>query len=432
MKSLDYRKIITELCRIILGVTFLFSGVVKSIDPIGGALIMENYFGAFGLSVLNPLALFASVNLTALEFLLGICILTAVYPKLTTICMLALMTFMTLLTLYLAIFNPVHDCGCFGQAIILTNLETFLKNALILLPASIVTFVYYEKMTPVYTYKVYWFTVIFGYLYIVGFTYYNYYHLPLIDFLPYKIGVNIPQQMSFPEGAPQDIFDFIYEKDGKKKAFKPADIPYEDDSWSFVERKLIKKGYEPPITSFELYDENEYNIADMLLENDRGVFLLISPALEKASDKHIDEINNIYDYAVEQEMLFYCATSSSKEIRDLWVHNTGAEYPFLTADDVTLKSIVRANPGLVLLKSGTILQKWNHNDIPSDEAVADVIEGLLNPADEKILKENNLMLWFSYCFALPLLFVWMYDYFRNRRKISLKPVTSPLPPSKGE
>ena len=413
---MDYKKILAEFCRFILGGTFLFSGIVKAVDPVGGVIIMESYFAAFGLSALNPIALFASINLSALEFLLGVCILLAVYRKYTTLFMLVFMAFMTLLTLYLAIFNPVHDCGCFGQVIILTNLETFLKNALILMPASVVTYIYHKKMTPVYTCKVYWFSVVFGYLFAVVFTLYNYYHLPLIDSLPFKVGVNIPEQMSFPEGAAQDVYDFIYEKEGKKKAFKPKDAPLDDDSWTFVERKLIKQGYVPPITSFELYDANDNNIADMLLNNDKGVFLLISPAIEKANDRHIDEINNIYDYAVENELLFYCVTSSSKENIAAWIHNTGAEYPFLNADDVMLKSIVRANPGLVLLKSGTILQKWNHNDIPSEETAETVIEALLNPSDDTNEKEINPMIVFCCSFVLPLLLVWTYDYLRNRRK----------------
>jgi hypothetical protein len=271
-------------------------------------------------------------------------------------------------------------------------------------------------MTPVYTHKVYWFSVIFGYLFAVWFSYYNYYHLPPIDFLPYKTGINIPQQMSFPDDAPQDVYDFIYEKEGKKKAFKPDAIPFDDDSWTFVDRKLIKQGYVPPISSFELYDSNDNNIADDLLEDERGVFLLTAPSLEKASDKHIDEINAVYDYAVENNMLFYCVTNSSKESMNAWIQNTGAEYPFLTADDVMLKSIVRANPGLVLLKSGTILHKWSHYDIPSEEDVAAVVEELLNPTGEKNKEEMNRLVWFSCVFVVPLLLVWIYDYFRNRRK----------------
>lgn len=416
MKSINFRKIITEICRIILGITFIFSGTVKAIDPVGGAIKMEDYFGAFGLSFLNPIALFASINLSAVEFLLGVCILMAVYRKFTTICMLVFMSFMTLLTLYLAIFNPVHDCGCFGEAIILTNWETFFKNFLLLLPASIVVFIYHKKMTPVYTHKVYWFVVLFGYLFSVGFSYYNYDHLPIMDFRPYKVGANIPQLMSFPENAPQDQYEFIYEKDGKRESFTPETAPAGDPSWTFVDAKLIKPGYVPPITSFELYDANEDNIAEEILADENGIFLLISPKLEKASDKNIDEINNIYDYSVEHHLKFYCVTSSTKEAVDTWINNTGAEYPFLTADDVTLKTIIRANPGLVLLKSGTILDKWNHNDIPSEETVDAIINEFQDLSGEKNNKEMNLWVWIVCSFTLPLLLVWIYDYFRNRKR----------------
>ena len=424
MKFIDYRKIITEMCRIILGATFLFSGTVKAIDPVGGAIKMEDYFGAFGLSVFNPLSLFASINLSAVEFLLGVCILMAVYRKLTTFCMLVFMSFMTILTLYLAIFNPVHDCGCFGEAIIITNWQTFFKNFLVLLPASIITFVYYKKMTPIYTFKVYWFVVLFGYLYSVGFSYYNYYNLPIMDFRPYKIGANIPQLMSYPDDAPMDEYELIYEKNGKKEAFTPATIPIDDPEWKFVEQKITKVGYTPPILSFELYDSNDDNIAEEILADEKGVFLLLSPKLEKADEKSIDEINNIYDYSVEHNLKFYCVTSSSKEAIYTWVLHSGAEYPFLTADDVTIKTIIRSNPGLVLLKSGTILNKWHYNDIPPEEKASDVINALLNPTDGEKEQEKNTWVLIICSFTLPLLLVWIYDYFRNRRKSKQKKILS--------
>ena len=387
MTSIDYRKIITEICRVILGATFLFSGTVKAIDPVGGAIKMEDYFNAFGFSVFNPIALFASINLSAVEFVLGICIIMAVYRKLTTICMLAFMSFMTLLTLYLAIFNPVHDCGCFGEAIIITNWQTFFKNFFVLFPASVVTFFFYKKMTPVYTYKAYWFVVLFGYLFSVGFSYFNYYNLPIMDFRPFKNGANIPELMSFPEDAQQDEYQFIYEKNGKKEAFTPETSPAGDPEWTFVESKLIKQGYVPPITSFELYDKNEENIAEEILAEKNGVFLLIAPNLEKANEKHIDKINNIYDFSIENHLKFYCATSSAEEGINAWINNTGAEYSFLKADDVTLKTIIRSNPGLVLIKSGIILKKWHYNDIPSEETANAVINELLNPSGEKREKE---------------------------------------------
>lgn len=416
MKTIDYRKIITEICRIILGVTFIFSGTVKCIDPVGGAIKIEDYFGAFGLSALNPLATFVSFNLSAIEFMLGLCILMAVYRKLTTICMLAFMTFMTLLTLYLALFNPVHDCGCFGEAIILTNWQTFFKNFLVLLPASVITYIYHKRMTPVYTHKVYWFIVLFAYAFPMWLSWYNYSHLPIEDFRPYKVGANIPELMSFPADAPQDEYEFIYERNGEKKAFAPENAPAGDSTWTFVEAKLIKEGYIPPIISFELYDDMEDNIAEEILSAENGAFLLIIHKTEKASDKKIDEINTIYDYAQEHQLDFYGVTSSTREEINTWINNTGAEYPFLTADDVTLKTIIRSNPGLVLLKSGTILNKWHYNDIPSEDQVNAVMDGLLYSQEKKAEKDRSPWIWIIGCFSLPLLFVWLYDYLSNRRK----------------
>ncbi|MDR2680732.1 MAG: DoxX family protein [Tannerella sp.] len=418
MKSADCRKIITEICRVILGATFIFSGTVKAIDPVGGGIKIEDYFGAFGLTALNPVAIWIAVNLSAFEFMLGVCILMAVYRKLTTICMLTFMSFMTLLTLYLAIFNPVHDCGCFGDAFILTNWQTFFKNFLILLPASVMTFIYHTRMTPAYTYKAYWFVVLFAYLFPAGFSYYNYSHLPVEDFRPYKIGANIPELMSFPEGAKQDEYQYIYEKNGEKKAFTPESAPAGDSTWTYVEAKLVKPGYVPPVTSFELYNDMGDNIAEDILSAENGVFLLISARLEKASDKKVDEINNIYDYAQEHHILFYCVTSSAEEAVKTWINNTGAEYPFLKADDVTLKTVIRANPGLVLIKSGTILEKWHYNDIPSEDEANAVIDRLLNSPDKKSGKENSPWTWIISCFTLPLLLVWIYDYLRNRRKLN--------------
>jgi uncharacterized membrane protein YphA (DoxX/SURF4 family) len=416
MKTIDCRKIITEICRLILGVTFIFSGTVKCIDPAGSAFKIEDYFGAFGLSALNPVATFVAFNLAAVEFMLGLCILMAVYRKLTTISMLICMIFMTLLTLYLAVFNPVHDCGCFGDAIILTNWQTFFKNFLVLLPASVATYIYHKRMTPVYTYKVYWFIVLFAYAFPVWFAWYNYSHLPIEDFRPYKIGANIPELMSFPADAPQDEYRFIYEKNGERKAFAPEAAPAGDSTWTFVEAKQIREGYLPPITSFELYNNMGDNIAEEILAAENGVFLLIAHKIKKASDKKIDEINYIYDYAREHRLDFFGVTSSAREEINAWINNTGAEYPFLTADDVTLKTIIRSNPGLVLLKSGTVLKKWHYNDIPSEDRANAVIDRLLHAPDKHSEKEKSPWTWIIGCFTLPLSLVWSYDCLRNRRE----------------
>jgi uncharacterized membrane protein YphA (DoxX/SURF4 family) len=401
-------RIITEACRIIIGVTFIFSGLMKAIDPAGGALKMEDYFGVFSLSALNPIAAFMSINLSSVEFMMGLCILTAVYRRIATFCVLVFMSFMTLLTLYLAIFNPVHDCGCFGDALIITNWQTFYKNVFILLPASIVIFIHYKRMKPLYSKKVRWFIALFAYLFPTAFAYHNVYHEPIKDFRPYKIGNNIPQLMSFPANAPQDVYEYIYEKNGEKKSFMPETIPT-DSTWIFVEAKLVKQGYVPPIITFELYDNEGNDLSEEILADSKGVFLLVSPKLEKASDKSIDKINNIYDYAVENQMKFYCLTSSDEQNIQSWINNTGAEYPFLMADDVTLKTMIRSNPGLVLLKSGAVLNKFHYGDLPSENDIDAILSNNYNPSAEAAQKEKNAWIWVILCFALPLLLVWSYD-----------------------
>lgn len=409
-------KIAAECGRILIGLVFIFSGTVKAIDPMGGAIKIDDYLGAFGLGQLQPFAVMLSFNLSAIEFTLGVCVLLGVYRRYTSLLTLVFMAFMTPLTLYLALFNPVSDCGCFGDALVISNWETFFKNV-VLLAAAVVVFVYNQRLTAFYTYKVYWFVALFAYVYAIGFAYRNYNHLPLVDFRPYKVGANIPRLMEIPEGAPQDeyAYAFIYEKDGVKKEFSLDDVPAGDSTWTFVESKteLIREGYVPPITSFPIYNEKGEDVSERLLHDTTAVLLLVSPKLEKADDARIDEINEIYDYALERGMDFYCVTGSGEEAIGQWIDNTGAEYPFLKADDVLLKTIIRSNPGLVLLKEGTILGKWHVNDLPTEDEMERVFTARLTGSGIKN-KEQGALLTNLFTFTVPLLLVWLYDFLRNR------------------
>ena len=426
MKKEKLIKILVEFCRILTGSTFVFSGIVKAIDPVGGAIKIGDYLTAFGLTSLSWMENMLSFNLASIEFTLGICLLLAVYRRLTTFFVLLMMSFMTPLTLYLAIFNPVSDCGCFGDAIVISNWATFFKNVP-LLAASIITYFFNKHLTPFYTFKASWFVAVFSYFFCMAFCYQNHTHLPITDFLPYKVGLNISKLMEIPEDAPQDEFIFIYEKDGVKKEFTVEEIPYDDSSWTYVDKKLIREGFMPVVNSFEFYNKNQDNIADAILAYPQLTFLLIIPKIKEASDYHIDIINNVYDHAVEAKLPFYGITASSEEDIEEWKEKTGAEYPFLTADDVLLKSMIRSNPGLIALKNGTILAKWHHNDIPDEEKLADVITKLENtPIDEdnmtapEIMAEQNKKERLSWLrkftgFSLPLLLIWVYDFFRNRQ-----------------
>lgn len=410
------RKIVAECCRALLGAVFVFSGTVKAIDPMGGAIKIGEYLASFGLDKLQSFSVVLSFNLSAIEFTLGVCLLLGVYRRYTTFLTLLMMAFMTPLTLYLALFDPVSDCGCFGDAWILTNWETFFKNV-VLLAAAIYVFIHNQRLTAFYTYKVYWFVPLFAYIYCIGFAYRNYTHLPVVDFRPYKVGANIPALMTVPEGAPADEYrySFIYEKDGVKKEFSLDDVPADDSTWTFVDSKteLIKQGYVPPIAGFNLYNAADEDVTDQILHNPRPVFLLIAPKLEEASDEKMDEINNVYDYALENEIDFYCVTGSGSEAITQWNDYTGGEYPYLMADEVLLKTIVRSNPGLVLLRNGTILAKWHANDIPAEDELPEVMEMYLSGKSIKN-KEEGRLITNLFTFTVPLLLVWLYDYLRNR------------------
>lgn len=414
-----FLKVLTECCRLLVGVVFIFSGYVKAIDPVGFAIKITDYLVAFGLDMFQSLSLIISFNVIAIEFMLGVCLLLGAYRKYASLLALLLMSFMTPLTLYLALFEPVSDCGCFGDAVVLTNWQTFWKNV-VLLAATIYLYLNNKRMYPFYTFKVIWFIPLFAYLFCVGFAFGNYRHLPILDFRPYKVGANIPELMSVPEGMPEDeySYSFIYEKDGVRKTFALDEIPANDASWVFVDSKteLIKEGYRPVIESFNLYDEEDNDVTDEILTNPEGVFLLIAPRLEKANDEWVDEINSVYDYAQENDLLFYGVTGSGAEAVIRWSDYTGAEYPFLYADDTLLKTIIRSNPGLVLLRDGTVLHKWHFRDIPREEQTKEVMNTLLMPHAEVLPKEVRSMKANILTFIVPLLFVWIYDYFRNRRK----------------
>lgn len=413
-------KIVAELSRILIGIVFVFSGVVKAVDPVGGAIKIGDYLLSFGLTWFSPFEMLLSFCLSAAEFSLGVCMLFGVYRRYSSFLVLVFMLFMTPLTLYLALFNPVSDCGCFGDAVVLTNWETFFKN-IVLLTAAVFTFKYNQRLVNIYTFKAYWFVALYSYLFCIGFNYSNYIHLPIVDFRPFKVGANIPSLTTTPDNAPVDEYKyvFVYQKNGVQKEFSLDNYPAEDSSWTYVSSRsiLIKKGYTPPVSGFMLFNSSDEDITQELLTYDGPMFWLISPKLESADDKNIDAINNVFDYAQEKGYPFYCITGSSKESINEWINSTGSEYPFCNSDDVMLKTMIRSNPGLILLKNGTILAKWNPNDIPDEDYIKGTMDNYLSGNSVKE-KEDDGLLFILLSFALPLLLVWVYDFFHNRRKAS--------------
>ena len=361
-----------SVARTLLGLTFIFSGFVKAVDPLGTVYKIEDYLHAFGgvFSELVPMAPYAACGLILFEFVLGVLLTFNVWTKVTSWLALAMMVVMTPLTLYLALTNPVTDCGCFGDAIHLSNWATFGKNV-VLLVLVVVLLCTKNYLFSTWIQPINCLICTLAVCFCAGLMAYALLHLPPIDFRPYKIGNNIPEQMvvEIPEDAPMDEYEytFIYEKDGVQKEFTLDNYPKDDSSWVFVEQnsKLIKKGYEapePPVHDFVLTFTEEdgavYDMTDEILEQD-SVMLAVMYKLEKASRAQASKLNALYQKALESGLPFYAVTGSGEREIDVWRQETGAEYPFLTCDGVTLKTIVRANPGIVVLHQGTVVDKYN-------------------------------------------------------------------------
>lgn len=396
----------------LLSLTFIFSGFVKTVDPIGTQYKIHDYLEAVGLHEMVPdmVTLGASVMLSMVEFSLGVFLLFAMMRKLVSRVIVVFMVLMTLVTIWLWIDNPVSDCGCFGDAIHLTNGETLVKNIILLIMALIVAW-QPLKMPRFVTLSNQWIVFHYTIIFVLAVSVWSLYYLPIFDFRPYHVGANIPEGMAIPEGEKGPEFEttFIMEKNGERKEFSLDDYP--DSTWTFIDSKTkqIAEGYVPPIHDFSIQlipssqdgETDEEDITEEILSDEGYTFLLISPHLESADDSNFGDIDMIYEYANDNGYNFYCLTASGDSAIQRWKDMTGAEYRFCHTDETTLKTIIRSNPGLLLLKNGTVINKWSHNALPSEEMMEAPLEkgdfGKI-PADATAQQIILLLLWY----ALPL------------------------------
>lgn len=405
-------KMIVNLCRIIVAVTFIFSGFVKAIDPIGTQYKLQDYLGAIGMAGILPnwTLLAVAVFLAAIEFCIGIFLLFAIQRRLISKLTVAFMAFMTMVTVWIVVADPVKDCGCFGDALHLTNTETLIKNIVLLVcslaimyrPLAMFRFVSKSNQWIVTNYTIVFILVSSGL---------SLYFLPIFDFRPYHIGVNIPRGMEIPKGAklPQFKTSFIMEKNGQRKEFTLDNYP--DASWKFIDSKTVQtsEGYIPPIHDFSITDNKTgLDLTNSVLSHKGYTFLLIAPHLETADDSNFGDIDRLYEYAQSYDIPFYCLTASTTKAIKRWIDLTGAEYPFCITDEAVLKTIIRSNPGLLLLKDGTIINKWSHNNLPNEAKLSRPISqsslGKM-PKDSVPAKILEIVLWF----ILPLTLLTLAD-----------------------
>ena len=373
--ALSPYRLIASISRTLLGLVFIFSGVVKAIDPLGTVYKIEDYLKAFGgfFTELLPMAEVAAWALIILELLLGVCMVLNIRTQWTAWVSLLFYLVMTPLTLYIALTNPVSDCGCFGDAVVLTNWQTFWKNVVLIILAIVL--VACRKHTRQLWSN--WMEVVLAVLTIVvavAFMTWTRLHLPLKDFRPYKVGNHLPTLMEYPEDAEPDVYEysFVYEKDGVEQSFTLENYPKGDSTWTFVRSnsKLIKKGYEPPIHDFEIINAEGEDLTWDILESEEPVTLVVMYDLKKADKKQMAKVealaNNVELSLNDSELSlnhFYILTGSGTDD----IINFCLEYPALsdyicTCDPVTLKTIVRANPGAIVVQNGTVIDKYNLRD----------------------------------------------------------------------
>lgn len=366
-------KFIKQIARILLGVTFIFSGFVKGIDPWGSTYKFTDYFNAMGMEWLVWAAFPLGVILAFAEFAIGVAFLFNVFLRFFSWLGMLFMAFFLPLTLWVAVKNPVTDCGCFGDALVISNWETFYKN-IVLTIFAIIVLIYRNDMPGILGKKPRY--VLGGLAAIVyaGIVFWSYNHLPVFDFRPFKAGTNIPEAMRIPEDAPKDVYENIFfyknKKTGEVQKFTEQNYPWQDTlNWAYenMESKLVKQGYVPPIHDFTITSAEGENVIDFFLYDKNYVFMLVAHNLEKSSRKPQEKINTLASWAMEKGMSFICLTSTLPEEAAVFKEETGAPYEFFNCDEITLKTIIRSNPGLMVIKDGTVVKHWHYNDIPTPE-----------------------------------------------------------------
>ena len=370
-------RLVKNLCRIIVGIVFIYSGFVKGIDPLGSDYKFTDYFNAFGMGWMNATTLFFSFALSLVEFLIGIALLFNLWVSRMAWGSLLFMAFFTPLTLVLALTNPVSDCGCFGDAMILTNWQTFWKNIILLLLA-IMIFVYrkeYKSSLPLVGQ--------FSFLALAGagmlcLSVYCYRHLPVLDFRPYAVGKNITEGMRLPEGTEPDQYEvtlkYKNKQTGEVLSFTEENYPWQDTlNWEYESssERLVKKGYITPIHDLVIEHPTLGNITEEILEDDNHTILAVAYNLTQSDVQYQPAINRLAEYAQEKGIRFYGLTSSSERDIETYKKRYHVPYEFCTADEIQLKTMIRSNPGVIILREGTILDKWAGKDVPDVKELQD-------------------------------------------------------------
>ena len=353
---------IARWAQLLVAVVFIFSSLTKVIDPVGTQIKIGEYLSAFGMDFLSGVALAMTFALIFAEFLLGALLLFRVAEKITSTAVLLLVSMFTILTLVIALTNPVSDCGCFGDVVKMSNTQTFVKNVILLLFALIVWLANRRSENKTSAKSVAAVLLFTGL--VVWAMVFSYRNLPLIETTPFRAGVNIPEAMFVPEDAKPDIYTTeLHYRDkatGKVHIFSEQDTTWWDDSkWEFVETKtiLVKKGFRPAIENFKLFGVAG-DLTDSLMR-EKNLLILIVQEPAAINDEVLRKSRAARDFAAENRLRCLLLTSHP-EVESL--NPAGVEV--IRADATKLKTLLRSKAGAVLLDEGTIVAKWSINNLP--------------------------------------------------------------------
>ncbi|MDF3078223.1 MAG: DoxX family protein [Sphingobacteriaceae bacterium] len=371
------KKNLVIVCRVLVGLLFIFSGLIKQNDPLGFGYKLQEYFEVFHMMFLYDYATAIAILLCALEIILGAALLLGLRGKQVAWGLLLLIIFFTFLTFYSAYFDVVRTCGCFGDAIPLTPWQSFSKDLVLLLLILVIFFNWYTIRPLIHSGKAQDLSLIIITVLAVGFGLYTYNFLPVMDFLPYKTGKNIPEQMKVPVGAPQDEFEITYTLKNKKsgESKKMTDKEYlkteiwKDTTWEIVgepENKLIKKGFEVKIKDLKVTDAFGTDYTKEIFESPNYNLIIVAYDLGKTNLKAIGDLNALAINAAENyNIRSVLLTSATPEAAEKFRKGSRLPMEIFYCDAVPLKSMVRANPGLMLIKNGIVINKWHYHLLPS-------------------------------------------------------------------
>lgn len=365
----SFGKLQITLSRMLLGCLFIFSGFVKGVDPVGTQYRIEDYFIAFGTDWAIPLALPLSVVLNATEFVLGFLLLFNVSMRVTSWLVLIMMAVFTVLTLNDATNNPVPDCGCFGDALIISNWQTFYKN-LVIDALLLIVFLTRKRVPGWFNYRIEWVLLTFSVLGFVYFQIYNIRHLPLIDFMDWKVGKKMINENPLPS---KYYLTYKNKSTQESKEYLSPDYPYNDSAWlanwEFISQRVVDPN--PHLHDLSAEDEFGNDRTQDLIGNPDFQFIIVSYDLSEANLKGFEKIRELKNASLNTRFSFALITASIPEQASLFREQQKLEMQIFFADDIVLKTMVRSNPGLILMKGGYVLGKWHFNDIPSFSQISE-------------------------------------------------------------